>query len=254
MNCNDLLRPVEDIAREVGGYLKNLQPRVRQEQKAGKDFLTDADLMSHRLIKIRLEKLTPKIRIYSEEDEAEIAETGETCWIVDPLDGSINYFHQDSCWGVSIALVENKQTQMGVVYLPALRRGIAITAGKSFVRPDSLGVRKDTDISRAQIWTDHTKGSPELVIGIFSKLSKVSLYPQVRLCATYSLLSVAFGKIAGYVHSAPKPEDFSAACLAVEKAGGKVTDLEGNPWSPFSKSIVASNGLLHEKILDAVNS
>jgi len=78
------------------------------------------------------------------------------------------------------------------------------------------------------------------------------LYPQIRLCSTASLMAVATGKICAYVHPHPAPEDFAAGALIVEKAGGKVTDLQGKPWDIFSKSIVASNGILHEEILNGI--
>jgi fructose-1,6-bisphosphatase/inositol monophosphatase family enzyme len=51
----------------------------------------------------------------------------------------------------------------------------------------------------------------------------------------------------------PEPFDIAAAGLIVEKAGGKVTDMQGNPWSPFSESIVATNGLIHEALLEVLN-
>jgi myo-inositol-1(or 4)-monophosphatase len=65
---------------------------------------------------------------------------------------------------------------------------------------------------------------------------------------------VATGKIEGYVHPGPTPFDIAAGCLIVEACGGRVTDMEGKPWTAFSKSIVATNGLIHEGVLQLLNN
>jgi len=246
-----------EIVDDIGMSLLDLQGKAVKSPTSRKDFVTNADLKSHRWFLRELKKLTPKIQIFSEEDGKEILATKKSCWIIDPLDGTINYFHQLESWGVSVALVSEGQTQLGVVFFPALGELIGATYGENLYAGSSaknLCVRDDADLSQAQIWTDHIKGPADPVIDIFGKLTRHTLCPQVRLCATYSLLNVAFGNIAGYVHPAPKPEDIAAACLIVENAGGKVTDIQGNPWTPFSKSIVATNGLLHDQLLSVLNN
>jgi myo-inositol-1(or 4)-monophosphatase len=64
-----------------------------------------------------------------------------------------------------------------------------------------------------------------------------------------SSMMVASGKADGYILYRPKPCDIAAAGLIVEEAGGKVTDLEGNPWTPYSRSFVATNGKIHDELL-----
>lgn len=253
INIQKLLPEVNEIIQKAGEFLLELQPRVRNIESTGKDFLTEADLKSHSLISERLQRLTPEIPVYSEEGEKfDITQRG-ALWVVDPLDGTVNYFHQDVFWGVSIALVENQRTQLGVVYLPSLnqlagvaREGDIVTKGNI-----TLGVRSDTNLSWAQIWTDWGKES-KAALSILPKLKEVSLYPEIRLCCSASLLAVASGRISGYIHPQPAPEDIAAGCLIVEKAGGRITDFKGNDWAPFSDSIIASNGLLHEQILEAI--
>lgn len=253
MNYENLQFEVSTIATRAGNVLLELQPRAREQQLFGKDFVTDADSSSHKLICSWLSRLTPNIRIYSEEGDEEFVQTNDPQWIVDPLDGSVNYFHQDFAWGVSIALSVEGKTKLAAVNLPALRQ-LVVGGPVNGTSTAMLEVRKDTDLARAQIWTDWPKANQNKTLKIFGKLSNASLYPQLRLCTTYSLLMVAFGKIAGYIHPGPKPEDFSAAALFVERAGGIVTDLKGQPWTPWSNSIVAScTRKLHEKLLDILS-
>jgi len=243
---------VVSIISHVGRRLILHQSSVKEVFTNRKDFVTSADEMSHEFIVGELQKLTPGVRIYSEEYGVDLSETNDWTWVIDPVDGTINYFHGLPEWGVSIALVKDMQTQLGAVYLPEIETLFIRIKGENPCVKKT--VRNDKNLSQAQIWTDHIKGPPEPVIDIFGKLTRHTLCPQVRLCCTASMLAVASGKIAGYVHPAPKPEDFSAAALIVEKAGGKVTDIQGKPWTPFSKSIVATNGLLHDKLLSVLNS
>ena len=243
---------VVSIIRHVGRELVSHQSSVKEVFTNRKDFVTSADEMSHEFIVGELQKLTPGVRIYSEEDGVDLSETNDWIWIVDPVDGTINYFHGLPEWGVSIALVKDKQTQLGAVYLPGAKILLArINDAKSCGKKT---VRNDKNLSQAQIWTDHIKGPPEPVIDIFGKLIRHTLCPQIRLCCTASMLAVALGQIAGYIHPDPKPEDFAAVALIVEKAGGRITDLQGNDWNLFSKSIVATNGLLHDQLLSILNS
>lgn len=258
MNFEKLLPQVIKIIQKAGQALLETQPKVEKIEKKGKDFLTSADLKSDSLIFQELRALTPEIPIYSEENEEKVKKEimwKEIMWIVDPLDGTINYFHQDNFWGVSIALVENQKTQLGVVYLPVLNQLVGVTREGKIIRKGNIsswGVRTDTRLSKGQIWTDWAKESIESTLSVFSKLAKSGLSPQIRLCCSASLLMVASGRISAYIHPQPGPEDIAAGCLIVERAGGYVTDLTGKAWTPFSTSILASNSLLHDQIFEVL--
>lgn len=256
MSNQKLLLPIIKIIKKAGQVLLEIQQEAKEIKKERKDFLTEADLRSHSLISERLQELTPEIPIYSEEGEVSIDGTKKAIWVVDPLDGTFNFFHQDVFWGISIAFVENQQTQLGVIYLPALNQLAGATKESDIItegRGIALKVRTDTDLSRAQIWLDWGKAS-KAVLSILPKIAAVSLYPQIRLCATASLMAVATGKITAYILPQPAPEDFAAGALIVERAGGRVTDLLGNPWMLLSDSIVASNGVLHNRILKEIKN
>ena len=255
VNIQKLLPKVRMLVETAGRVLLEQQSRVRK-LKTDKDFLTTADLISDKYIARKLQELNLDIPIYSEEKEIDMRNIEGLVWVVDPLDGTVNYFHRDNFWGVSIALVENQQTQIGVVYLPALDQLTGVTInGDAILKGITFSVNSETDLAKAQIWTDWTKKGPDVTLSTLEKLAQISLYPQIRLCCTGSLMAVASGKISGYIHPGPKPEDIAAGCLIVEKAGGKVTDFQGKTWTPFSKSIIASNGsIIHNQLLEAINS
>ena len=247
---------VQAIAEAAGKMLADRHGWIREDAEIvdRKQFTTKSDLLSHGLIARKLQNLTPNIMVYSEEDNVDLAKTNDWLWVIDPLDGTINFFHELCEWGVSIALVHNQKTELGTVFIPQDWFMFSARANSPVIKPIRAELYKNTDLALAQIWTDHIKGPADPVIEIFGKLTRHTLCPQVRLCCTASMMAVAMGKIAGYVHPAPKPEDFAAAALIVEKAGGRVTDLQGNDWNLFSKSIVATNGLLHDELLNVLNS
>lgn len=257
MDYEESLDLVVKIAEKTGRSLLRIQPEVVEIEKEGKDFLTTADLKADSIICKGLKRIAPDIPIYSEEGEERLENIQEPRFIEDPLDGTINFYHQDVFWGISIALVENQEIQLGVIYLPALKQLIGVTrsAGRKgrLIQKGkiSFGVRKDNDITKAQIWTDWAK-KPGITVPMFSKIAKHSFRPQVRMSCSAALLWVASGRISGFVHGSIGPEDGAAGSLIVEEAGGRVTDLDGNPWTPFSESIVASNGILHDQILEAL--
>jgi myo-inositol-1(or 4)-monophosphatase len=263
MDIQELLPELVKIARDAGRFLLKYRQKHGgriNEIKSKKDFLTNADLESDRLISEQLKCLTPEVPIYSEENALLLTGQKEF-WVVDPLDGTINYSNGDCFWGVSIALVENKQSQLGVVYLPALNRLAAVSRnGKTIVEGCKLAVSTETELNKAQVWIDWPKilpaikfkNSRKIILSLLDKLAEKTFYPQIRLCCSASLMAVAIGQISGYIHPQPGIEDFSAGCLIVEKAGGQVTDLNGKPWNLDSRSIVASNGLIHKKLFTEI--
>jgi myo-inositol-1(or 4)-monophosphatase len=240
--------------KTIGNRLLAFQPHAIKTEGGIKNFVTSADKMCYDLIVKMLKKARPEWQIVSEEDEDKLKGLEEEFWIIDPIDGTINYFHQDSTWGISIALIKKQEVVAGFLCFPAFKKHFSCTKNHTIFSRTKLMRRGDNDLSQAQIWMDYAKESSEISVELFAKLTRATACPQIRLCATYSLMQVATGKIAGYVNPNPKLEDFAAACLFVEKAGGMVTDFEGRPWSPFSKSIVATNGLLHNQLLEVVNS
>ena len=244
---------VADIAVMAGAALRTHRGRAREIRAPKKDFLTSADLQAETYILAALSEFGD-IPVLSEETGGEEKHKGRL-WVVDPLDGSLNYWRGDHFWGISIALVKDGVSTIGTVYLPESQELFFAALSKGAYRETqeserAIHVSAGADIKKSQVWTDHIKGSPDLTCEIFRQLSQATRYPQVRLCATASLMQVAQGKIDGYIHPKPEPWDIAAAALIVEMAGGKATNFVGEPWTPFSESIIASNGYIHTQLLE----
>jgi len=257
MDIEKAIELMAQAAREAGDMLHDMQPRA-QRLDAAKDFLSDADLLSENAILGLLQDRYPDIPALSEEAGGDRIMEGYL-WIIDPVDGTQNYFSQEDQYGVSIALVHNGQTVAGVIYLPAKKQLFsASSATPATVRIEEEPPRpvhvKETAIRFLIEWGKEEHGGQDhaRVYEIIAKLDRYAGYtlpPQIRGSATASMMLVAQGLFAGLVAPKPDPFDIAAACLIVERAGGKVTDMEGNPWTPFSKGIVASNAVAHQDLL-----
>lgn len=267
MDLKRALKTMEAAAVEAGHLLLDVQPQA-QRLRADKDFVTDADLKSEEVIFRVLKAQYPDIPFLSEESGGEELREGYL-WIVDPIDGTINFFRQDDHWGVSIGLASDGLAVAGTVYLPARRMLVSATrdsdamlqyGGSGRNQRVKVQVNWQSSWEESQFWLgwgkerhggeDHKKVYP-----VIEKLDRHTLYPQIRNAAAVDMMMVVLGRITGYVRPvADDPFDITAAGLIVERAGGIVTEMNGKPWSPFSKSLIASNGLMHEALLQLLNS
>lgn len=264
---NEKLWTMGGAAFMAGQYLLTATPT---KLVSPKDFLTDTDLESERLIRRELVRNFPEIPFFGEESDGKVIAVGEQ-WVVDPVDGTVNFFHRDDHWGVSIGLVRDGIPVAGVVYLPAKCQMFSTKVGRPTYMfpienghigaPTPVSVSTDDETRKPLVLIEWVKERNEgrdhrRVVEMLSRLDEKFLYPQIRNASTGSLMMVAKGVASGFVHLRPDPFDIAAACLMVENAGGRVTNLAGQPWNVLSaeKGIVASNGIIHEQILEIVNS
>ena len=216
LQMTDVLDVMEKAAVGTGAMLLEMQPRAKS-LSTRKDFVSDADLRSEELILRILRSRFPDIPILSEEAGGVALRTGYL-WVIDPVDGTINYFFQDEHWGVSIALVRDSQTIAGVVYLPAKDLLFSATSESAtqVCRPgrseswQECRVRPLANPKDCQIWHDWGKGLHDgadhrRVVELHAKINAVIPYPQMRNGCIASASMVALGRIAGYFFASPEP-------------------------------------------------
>ncbi len=269
MEDKTTLRTMTAAALVAGKRLLEVKPT---RLVSAKDFVTTADLLSGQVIRQNLAARFPEIPFFGEEDW-KIIEKTEIQWVVDEVDGTVNFYHGDDHWGISIALVREGRSVAGAIYLPAKKQ--LFFAGEDAPvawlakvddmghagKPEMISVNHEGEADKPLVLLEWVKEQNDgrdhsLVVDILARLDWSGfLYPQVRNSSVASLTKVAQGIAGGFVHPRPEPWDVAAGCLIVELAGGKVTNLAGEPWSPFSaeKGIVASNGLIHDELLKAVS-
>lgn len=255
MNVPEMRLAALEAAQAAGELVLKMRNDFHVVERRGIDLTTTADLASESTIRKILHEAWPAIPFYGEEDGGEIPGKGPV-WVVDPIDGTDNYAGRRGPFGISIALVENRTSVMGTVAFPLTGEIYQGYAGflSGFSTGTPMRASEEGRLERSTVWTDWSKNLNGKTIAILERLVAANCrYPSIRMCATHGLMMVATGAIEGYVCPKLAPEDHAAAGLLVELAGGRMSDMQGNPWSPLSESIVATNGRIHEELLDAIS-
>jgi myo-inositol-1(or 4)-monophosphatase len=220
------------------------------------DVVTEADMASERLIVKAIRARFPDHRILSEEGLGNWqAEPGDTrrLWLVDPLDGTVNYAHSYPFWGVSLALAEHGRVMMAVTYDPL--RDETFWAERdhgAWCNEQRMSISAVTQLRDALVATGFAYKRATLSDNNLAEFGAVMPRVQgVRRAgaAVLDMAHLADGRLDGYWEMHLKPWDWAAGWLLIEEAGGIVTDRRGGTWSLGTIDIVASNGSLHTELL-----
>jgi len=249
---HDLLRFTEDIARRAGEILKkNFANAHRVKYKGRIDPVTEADLRSEKFITSQIRKHYPDHTILAEEGTGS-GEAAEFRWVIDPLDGTVNYAHGFPIYCVSIGLEHEGRMVLGAVYDP--ERDEMFRGGRgigSFMNRTRLQVSTETSVERALLATGfgyNIATARRNNLGLFARMAKKAQGLRRPGSAAMDLCWTAAGRVDGFWELYLHPWDTAAALVIVEEAGGKVTQLDGSPYSIFNRSLLAANPKLHPKL------
>jgi myo-inositol-1(or 4)-monophosphatase len=246
-------------AREAGRVLAEKFGRaIRVTNKGDIDLVTEADIASERLIVERIRSYHPRHAILTEESGDVVAlgdVDSEYKWIIDPLDGTTNYAHGYPVFCVSVALEHEGRVVVGVVYDPTRDELFAAErGGGATLNGRSLRVSETSELNDALLCT----GFPYDVRdrGDFARHFRnfIMRAQSVRRdgAAALDLAYVAAGRFDAFYEEGLRPWDVAAGVLLAEEAGGRVTHYDGSPFRIYTPPIAASNGLIHEAMLDVL--
>jgi myo-inositol-1(or 4)-monophosphatase len=246
----------ERVAREAGRLLLGAYGQVVAREKGPGDLVTDADVASQRLIAERLSAAFPDHTLLAEEEGAVADPRRPWRWIVDPLDGTINFAHGFPFWCVSIALEHQGELVVGVVHNPlsgdvysaARGHGAACNGRPVHVSPTETlsaslistalptDIRADVDLQMAYL--------RQFSIGTHSVRRSGSSALNLALLATGGF-DVCYATLMN-------PWDAAAGVILVREAGGIVTRLAGEVYDLYRGDILATNGRVHDAALQAL--
>ena len=221
------------------------------------NLVTEADYAAEKAIFEVIKKEYPDHYLLSE--EAGILETTSNYkWIIDPIDGTINFAHGIPICAVSIGVEKDGVMVAGVVYSPALNElFVAERGGGAWLNDKQLHISKETELVKSCLVTGFPYtylDDPNGPLECFERFIRKGV-PVRRLgSAALDLCWVAAGRFDGFYEHKLQPWDSAAGFLMVEEAGGKVTDMKGAAYSPYQPGIIASNGLIHGELLSAVKN
>jgi myo-inositol-1(or 4)-monophosphatase len=244
------------VARDAGRLIRDrVGTDIGIDHKGSINLVTDVDLASERLIREAISTYYPRHEILAE--EGGLSESGsEYRWIVDPLDGTTNYAHGYPIFCVSIALECKGEPVLGVVYDPMRDEMFTAERGAGAAlnnRP--IRVSKVDDLMQGLL----SSGFPYDIKT--SKLTNLDHWSNFALnaqalrrdgAAALDLCYVACGRFDGFWELNLSPWDTAAGTLIVTEAGGRITDFSGGPFSNYKLEVVASNGLIHDRMLEVL--
>lgn len=229
----------------------------KDQRVGGIDIVTNADMSSERAIISHIRQRFPEHDILAEETSQNLNGGSPWLWVVDPLDGTVNFAHNYPHFAISIALLEKGTIVAGVVCDPLKRETYLAMRGQgAFLNGRPVRVSKPQTLNRSMVGTgfpyDKAFSSENNLTEFSRVLPKVQGMRRLG-SAALDLAYVACGRLDGFWELKLKPWDIAAGILLVEEAGGLVTDRFGRVMRLDSPSILATNGLIHSEMMSALN-
>jgi myo-inositol-1(or 4)-monophosphatase len=258
-NTKEYLDLAIRLAREAGQYaLEEQRKALRIERKSNEfDLVTHVDKQNEKFIQSEVSKIFPDHEFLGEEG-GHTTSSSEIKWIVDPIDGTINFAHSLPIWCVSIGVEVKGMIECGAIY-DATRDELftAIRGGGSFLNGEKISVSKVTEPGLSLYVSGFAYNIAEnenKAIERFNAFLKKGLLIRRLGSAALDLCYTACGRFDGFFEANLSPWDSAAGSLIVTEAGGKLTHYDGSEYSIYKKGIVASNSLQHETVMEIINS
>jgi len=177
-------------------------------------------------------------------------------WVIDPIDGTTNYIHGFQFFCVSIGLEIDGEMVLGVVYDPLFDELFQAEVGKgAFLNGNQISVSRTKDLDRSFLTTGFpydVREHADYYLRFFRQFMTRSVAIRRPGSAALDLCYVAAGRFDGYWELKIHSWDVAAGSLLVTEAGGRVTDFQNRPCSIYSEEIIASNGLIHEEMVQVI--
>lgn len=257
MTTRDFLHVAVHAAVTAGTILRQNLAKPHQIQLKGAiDLVTEMDRLAESIIVAAIRDHWPDHAILAEESGEHPGGHNGFRWLIDPLDGTTNYAHGFPWYAVSVALYEDGQPLLGVVYHPEREELFTAVRGQgAFLNERSIAVSTPGRLESSLLATGFPyslRDRPREILSPLEAFLAASQGMRRAGSAAIDLCYVACGRFDGFWEARLHPWDTAAAALIVQEAGGVVSTFEGKPFSPFEDSIVASNGLIHQQMLAIV--
>ncbi len=233
---DDVLKSICEIALKCGEIMKNAdRSHISIEEKEGDaNFVTGYDSMIQEVLKKDLKQLMPETGFIGEEGDSDVFSPRGKFFIVDPIDGTTNFIKDYHMSCVSVALIEDNEACIGVIYNPYLDEMFYAVKGKgAFLNGNPIHVsNKPLDrgivvFGTATYYKEYNELTFKMAYDYFQKALDVRRSGSAAL----DLCTVASGRAERFFELQLQPWDFAAGALIVTEAGGIITTVDGGPIS-----------------------
>ena len=243
------------LAREAGAIQRSRYETTLEigTKSAPIDLVTEVDHACERHLVDALARERPGDAVLAEEGGGRAREDAPWRWVIDPLDGTVNYAHGYPCFCVSLGVEYAGARRVGVVYDP-LRDELfeAVRGGGARRNGRPIRVSEERSVRRALLATGFAydvHDSPVDNLDLLVRAVKCAGGVRRDGSAALDLCYVACGRFDGFWELKLHPWDVGAGILIVEEAGGRASDLAGGPAPASGREIAATNGRIHDELL-----
>tara|TARA_B100000963_G_scaffold294163_1_gene264721 strand:- start:1120 stop:1920 length:801 start_codon:yes stop_codon:yes gene_type:complete len=235
------------------GEVENLQV----SSKGPGDFVSSADKRTEKILIDELQKAHPTYGIVTEETGIINKSNFKNRWIIDPIDGTMNFLNGIPQFAISIAYEEDGEIKCGVVFNPIMNEMFCAEKGMgAFLNNSRIRVSNKKKLKDALVVTGGPKAASKIKEKIFSEYVKISNHASsVRKfgSAALDMAFVACGRFDGYWQRELNYWDIAAGVIILKEAGGFVDFFEEDLNSPLKKNILATNSNIHDEIKVLIN-
>jgi myo-inositol-1(or 4)-monophosphatase len=219
------------------------------------NLVTEVDHAAEEVIIATIKESFPGHQILSEEC-GELVQDSLYKWIIDPIDGTVNFAHRIPICCVSIGLEHEGKMILGGIFNPFMNELFIAERGEgATLNGKPITVSKKSSVASACLVTGFPYtylDEPNGPLEVFDRFIRLGI-PVRRLgSAAIDLAWVACGRFDGFFEHKLQAWDSAAGFLLVEEAGGKVTQMSGDPYSPYKPGIIATNGIIHNELIEWV--
>jgi myo-inositol-1(or 4)-monophosphatase len=253
-----LATAIEAVTRAGETQLASFGTGVRIDKKGAIDLVTEIDLKIEREFRQMIAERFPGHAVLGEEfGSSSDRDAGpQYCWVFDPVDGTTNYAHGLPIFCSSLALEIEGRIAVGAIYDPTRRELFTAERGHgAWLNGRPLRVSTEDTLLDSLLVTGFHYGiqrDPEELVSLFREFIARARAVRRLGSAALDLCYVAAGRFDGYWESKIQPWDVAAGALIVEEAGGRVTTVDGEPFRSRAGSILATNGPLHDRMLEII--
>ncbi len=252
---SEILEFTKDLALRTGSRLRRgLAGPFTVRFKGPADIVTDMDTVAEDIITGALAERFPDHAILAE--ESGLHPGSDYRWLIDPLDGTVNYSHHWPHWAVSIALEHRGDVQVAVVYAPSCGELYWAEKGQGAFRDGTrLAVSGVSRLGDALLNYGSVTLAPDIVLGDqpYGRLLRAVFKTRQPGVCSLDLAWLASGRIDAVLMGKTTPWDVAAGKLLVEEAGGRLSGPDGGPFALHDPAFIASNGLLHEEMAQVLS-
>lgn len=258
MNFASIENQTIALCEEVGKFIVNESKnfdRSKIEQKGSfSNLVSYVDKESERRLVNALKEILPGAGFIAEEG-TDVKGTNEFEWIIDPLDGTTNFLHGLPIFAISIGLLRNRKSVLGIVYDASHNECFhAIENGKAFCNKDEIRVSAISQLSESLLATGfpyyHTD-KKDVYLDIIKTFLEQTHGIRRLGSAAIDLAYVACGRLEGFFEYNLKPWDVAGGAFVLQQAGGKATDFKGGDNFMFGEELCAA-GNIHAEMLNVI--